>query len=29
LGLVLGAMSIIASAIILFMAKDPTRRLQE
>ena len=29
LGLVLGAMSIIASAIILLIAKDPTRRLQE
>jgi MFS transporter, DHA1 family, purine base/nucleoside efflux pump len=29
LGLTLGAMSIIASAIILFMAKDQTRRLQE
>jgi DHA1 family inner membrane transport protein len=29
LGFVLGIMSIVASAIILFIAKDPTRRLQE
>jgi len=29
LGLVLGAMSIIASAIILIIARDPTKRLQE
>jgi hypothetical protein len=28
LGFVLGGMSMVASAIILFLAKDPTRRIR-